>query len=172
MSEYFDDQRDRDPREEFRPPLPAFNVCIPFQRITMVQMNVPMRDLLYGFFQELVDDETEEEMIAFRDALMDPSVYVHATRPSEPSFLMCEKYMNVVVCELNDAMRKLVRDFISEVEGRVEDEIWALSRALKNPEASREIREQKRSNRNGRKHSPEVKPQGKIRHRKLTTQAS
>lgn len=165
------DPRDLDPRDrdyrETKEKVPAFNVCVPFQRITMVQMNIAMRDLLYDFFSELVDNNTEEELVAFRDALDDPAIYVHATKPSEPSFLMCEKYMNVIVVEMNDAMKQLIRKFINEIEGMVEDEIWAFNRALQNPEASREIRRQKRNNRqNG-----EQENQGKVRRRKLVTQS-
>jgi hypothetical protein len=74
---------------------------------------------------------------------------------------------------MNEAMRDLIRKFINEIDGRIEDEIWAFNRALENPEASREIREQKQSGRSPRKPEPEVEiPQGKIRHRKLTTQPS
>jgi len=131
-----------------------------------------MRDTLSDFFHELVDEEAEEEIVAFRDALDDPSVYVHATRPNEPSFLMCEKYMNVIVIEMNEAMRDLIRQFINEIEGRIEDEIWAFNRALENPEASREIREQKQSGRVPRKPEIETPPSSKIRRRKLTTQPS
>jgi len=154
--------------------LPAFNVCLPFQRIIMVQMNVAMRDMLSNFFNELVDDkdkETEEEIIAFRDALEDPSIYVHATRPDEPSFLICERYMGVIVIELNEAMRDLIRYFIGEIEGRIEDEIWAFNRALADPEASREIRDSKlRAKRTDPAEIEEPpQPQSKIRHRKLTT---
>ena len=180
MSSYADyDPRDMDPRdcprgERPKVQLPAFNVCVPFQRITMVQMNLAMRDVLSDFFHELVDEEAEEEIVGFRDALDDPSVYVHATRPNEPSFLMCEKYMNVIVVEMNEAMRDLIRKFINEIEGRIEDEIWAFNRALENPEASREIREQKQSGRFARKAEPEAPapPPSKIRRRKLTTQPS
>lgn len=186
MSEYARDPRDIDPRDldprdrdyrdrdrdydyESKEKVPAFNVCVPFQRIIMVQMNLAMRDLLHDFFDELVDDSTEEELVAFRDALEDPAVYVHATKPTEPSFLVCERYMNVVVVEMNDAMKGLIRKFINEIDGGVEDEIWAFNRALQNPEASRKIRQQKRINRQAAE--PEAQ-QGKIRRRRLVTQAS
>jgi len=174
-----EDTRDEDPRghsDQTRIPSPAFNVCLPFQRIYMVQMNLTMRDMLSDFFHELVDEETdEEEIVAFRDALDDPSIYVYARRPHEPSFLACEKYMNVIVIELNEAMRQLILRFIRELNDRVIDEIWAFNKALEDPEASQAIREQKKAELAARKAEQEQEaeveaPQGKIRRRKLTTQ--
>jgi hypothetical protein len=151
-------------QREYRP---TFNVCLPFQRVTMVQMNLAMRDLLHDFFSELCDDETEEEVVAFGDALEDPAIYVHASRFDEPSFIVCEKYMGVVVIEMNNPMRDLIRKFISDVEG-VEREIMAFSKALADPEASREIRDNKmRWRRENRQEEQEQ--QGKVRRRKLTT---
>jgi hypothetical protein len=171
-----EDTRDEDPRGhsdqgQTRIPSPAFNVCLPFQRIYMVQMNVTMRDMLSDFFHELVDEETdEEEIVAFRDALDDPSIYVYARRPHEPSFLACEKYMNVIVIELNEAMRQLILRFIRELNDRVIDEIWAFNKALEDPEASQAIREQKKAELAARQEAEAEAPQGKIRRRKLTTQ--
>lgn len=159
------DNHQNQPRE-YRP---TFNVCLPFQRVTMVQMNLTMRDLLYDFFNDLCDDETEEEVIAFKDALDDPAIYVHASRFDEPSFIICEKYMGVIIVEMNDPMRDLIRKFISEVEG-VEREIMAFSKALADPEASREIRDNKlKYLRENGKATEEPEQQGKVRRRKLTT---
>lgn len=121
---------------------PSFNVCLPFQRVIMVQMNMPMRDLLSDFFHDLCDDQTEEEVRAFRDALEDPSIYVHAVKAEEASFLVCEKYMGVIVVELNEAMRDMLCSFISDVEG-VESQIVAFNRALMDPLQSLDIRLEK-----------------------------
>jgi len=163
----YDNQSQTRETREYRP---TFNVCLPFQRVTMVQMNLTMRDLLYDFFQELCDDETEEEVIAFGDALDDPAIYVHASRFDEPSFIIFEKYMGVVVIEMNDPMRDLIRKFIDDVEG-IEKEIMAFSKALADPEASREIRDNKlRELREGKEGKAVPEEQlGKVRRRKLTT---
>ena len=155
------------PNYETREYRPTFNVCLPFQRVTMVQMNLTMCDLLHDFFAELCDNETEEEICAFRDALDDPAIYVHAIRFDEPSFIICEKYMGVMIIELNDPMLNLLRDFINYVEG-VEKEIMAFSKALADPEASREIRDNKLRN-SQHNQSREDNNQGKVRRRKLTT---
>ncbi len=145
--------------------LASFNVCLPFQRVIMVQMNMPMRDLLVDFFQELCDDETEEEVRAFGDALQDPSIYVHAVKADEPSFLICEKYMGVVVAELNEAMRNLICGFIDDVDG-VETQIIAFSRALRDPLQSLEIRLDKLREQNEPDKVGEYSD--KVRRRKLT----
>jgi len=154
---------------EHRQMSPAFNVCLPFHRVIMIQMNTAMRDLLSDFFHELCDGETPEEVLAFRDALDDPSIYVHASKPQDPSFLVCEKYMKVIVVEINEAMRDLLCEFINDVEG-LESQIMAFNLALTDPFASLEIRLEKlrRDQGNQNEQPKQEEEQGKVRRRKLT----
>lgn len=111
---------------------PTFNVNPPFMGVTMVQLNHAMSIELQRFIGSIND--VEDEILAFKAGLRDPAndgVYVYG---QGPSFLVIRSFKGVVMAELNQEMRDLLIQFISDIEGGVDKIIWAFRLALENPE--------------------------------------
>ena len=60
----------------------------------------------------------------------------------KPTFNVCEQFQSVTMVMMNESMRKLVSQFIHEVED-AEPEMRAFGLALYNPKKSTDLRRQK-----------------------------
>lgn len=117
---------------------PTFNVVRPFMGVLTVQMNHAMSIALQNFIDDVEGLETEIE--AFAAALHDPiqdGAYVYK---EGPSFVVHRSFKGVVTLDLNEDMRHLLIQFISDIEGGVDKIIWAFRLALEDPEGCVEAR--------------------------------
>ncbi len=115
-----------------QPTKPTFNVNSPFMGVLMVQLNHTMSIELQRFIDSVAD--VEDEVEALKDGLRDPSQYGVFVHREGPSFLVIRSFKGVVVVEMNQEMRELLIQFISDIEGGVDKIIWAFRLALENPE--------------------------------------
>jgi len=121
---------------------PAFNVVVPFEAITMIQMNRQMTDLVSEFIFDF--DEIDDEVYAFADHLINPGSWSRKSSDIEeqdwPSFTI-DRINNVYCVLLNKKMCQSLICFFDEVEEEdVEIQVLALSKALKDPEKCSQIR--------------------------------
>lgn len=126
-------------------PKPRFNVVIPFDGITTVQMNGVMADILHNFVDDV--DDVDAEIYALAEALRNPSEprtypadWVRVDN-SRPNFAVW-KFRRMICVLLNDCMAKMLQNFIQETEN-VEVQIHALSKALADPSGCYELRQSK-----------------------------
>ena len=135
---------------------PTFNIVRPFLGVLTVQLNHAMSIALQHFFNDVEGVEEEDPhmyktVYAFTDALRDPSQFGAYVYKEGPSFVVHRSFKGVVLVEMNDDMRNILIDFISEIEGGVEKIIWAFRLGLENPDGCTEARGRNRTGEKRRK---------------------
>lgn len=130
---------------------PTFNIVRPFLGVLTVQLNHAMSMTLQQFFNDVEGVEEEDPhmyktVYAFTDALRDPVQFGAYVYKEGPSFVVHRSFKGVVLIEMNDDMRNILIDFVSEIEGGVEKIIWAFRLGLENPDGCQEARSRSRTN--------------------------
>lgn len=113
---------------------PTFNVVIPFEKITIIQMNRKMADILADFINCF--DDAEQDILTMAKAMRDPFQWHHKT--SGLAFAV-DDFGGVVHLKVNENMLRVLIDYISYATGE-EREIFALGRALQDPVKCAELR--------------------------------
>lgn len=121
-----------------QPQKPTFNVVSPFMGVTVAQLNHAMSIELQNFIDSI--DDVEDEVAALRDGLRDPANAGVQVYKDGPSFVVMRSFKGVVLVSLNEPMRELLIQFISDIEGHVDRLVWAFRLALENPEGRKPIR--------------------------------
>jgi hypothetical protein len=106
--------------------------------VLTIQMNHAMSMALQSFIEDV--EGIEQEVEAFAAALHDPAqdgVYVYK---DGPSFVVQRSFKGVVIIEMNEDMRHLLIQFISDIEGGVDKIIWAFRLAMEDPDGCQEAR--------------------------------
>lgn len=116
---------------------PAFNVTVPFEKITNVQMNMVMADSLTNFILDF--DDIDVEMYALAETLRDPGGWYR--QKSETAFSVAF-FGGIVSIQLNKPMVDMLVDWITDTDGEIEPEITAFCCALRDPHGTIIIREQ------------------------------
>lgn len=114
---------------------PTFNVTIPFERVTTVQMNRTMSSSLAKFLFDFED--IEAEIYALAEHLRDPgSWYRRATGAA----FSVDNFGDVVNLQINQEMLDMLVDYLEDAANDTEVVIFALGRALKDPVKCSELR--------------------------------
>lgn len=113
---------------------PTFNVVIPFEKITIIQMNRRMADILADFITCF--DDADQDMLTLARGLRDPFHWHH--KASGSAFAV-DDFGGVVHLKVNDITLRVLIDYISYATGD-EREIFALGRALQDPVKCAELR--------------------------------
>lgn len=127
------------------PQTPTFNIVPPFMGVLVVQLNHAMSLELQHFISSINEEDVDEEVDAFRQALRDPAQFGVYVFKEGPSLLAMRSFKGVVIVEMNLEMRDILVDFISEIDGGVDKIIWAFRLALENPEGGRPVKTNKQS---------------------------
>lgn len=127
------------------PQKPTFNIVPPFLGVTVLQLNHSMSHELQKFIGSIEESDVEQEMAAFKAALRDPINEGAYVFKEGPCFSIIRSFKGVVLAELNEEMRQLLIEFISDIEGGVDKIIWALKLALEDPDTTRTIRIRKQA---------------------------
>lgn len=122
---------------------PTFNVVVPFERVTVVQMNRLMANVLADFILEF--DDIDVEMYALAEHLRDPGSWHR--RASGAAFSV-DQFGGVVNLNINQTMLDTIIEYLGEANSE-EVEIFALNRALIDPVRCYELRVKKFRQRNG-----------------------
>lgn len=134
---------------------PTFDVPVPFLGVYTIRCNAAWAAHMQNLINEFED--VEPEIAAFRDALNDPITMgcniVDDNR--EPSFSIEKPYRGVIVIKMNEPMRDLLIDFITEesADGGVDNVTWAFSKALIDP-VNHFLQQRAKMNDQRRQHQP------------------
>lgn len=125
-------------RQESRP---TFNVVVPFEGVTVLQMNKAMSELLCTYILEFEDIDTE--IYALAEHLRDPGSWHRKTTNAAFSV---DAFGDVVTLHVNQEMLEMIRSYVDEArsEANPEDkEIRAMSFAIADPARCYELRVEK-----------------------------
>ena len=116
----------------------AFNVVVPFDGVTIIQLNKSMAELLADFLESF-EDEIEPELDALLKSLDRSGSW---SRKASGAAFSVDIFEGVVTVQVNQAMSNLIKDCINESDD-IEVELRALGKAIENPIRCAELRRQR-----------------------------
>lgn len=117
------------------PQIPTFDVSLPFMGVYTVRGNHAFSMHMQSFIDDV--DDVDEEILALREALYQP-VQKGNFSNEECAFSVLRSFKGIVNIKMNEGMRKLLVDFISEVEGPLDRITFAFKGALTDPAATQQ----------------------------------
>ncbi len=131
---------------------PAFNVVVPFDGVTIIQMNDSMVNILSNLFEDF--DDNEPEIDALSKCLSTPGTWA---RKSTGASFSTEIFCGVTTLQTNQAMADIVKNYINNTDDEIDIEIRALSKAIENPTRCAELRRLRHLKRQEENNRPEQK---------------
>lgn len=131
-------------RDDFEPPQqPRFDATPSFNGVYVIRCNTIWVRRMVGFLDEFDNpDDLETEIIEFRKALVNRGPYVFNAPADEaqqgeapPAFVVDNIFLDTITMKLNEAMRRLLMNFIHEeaIAGGVDPVVAAFGLALRSP---------------------------------------